>query len=99
MRLHHQRRHTGNKGRGHGRTGLHARTGTAANLDGGNVRTRCRNVRLGDAVRTVQATRGGGVRLIQLAVGHANRVAQVLAELQGQLTRIDLRGKALHLAL
>ena len=99
VRLHDQRRNTGNKGRGHGRTGLHARTGAATNLDGGNVRARCRNVRLGDAVRTVQAARGGGVRLIQLAVGHANRVAQVLAELQGQLTRINLRGKALHLAL
>ena len=99
VRLHDQRRNTGNKGRGHGRTGLHARTGAATNLDGGNVRARCRNVRLGDAVRTVQATRGGGVRLIQLAVGHADRVAQVFAELQGQLTRINLRGKALHLAL
>ena len=99
VRLHHQRRNTRHKRRGHGRTGLHGRLGTAANQDRGNVRARCRNVRLRDAVRTVQTARGRGVRLVQLAVLHANRLAQVLAQLQGQVARINLGGEALHLAL
>ena len=47
----------------------------------------------------MHTARGRGVRLIQLAVGHANRLAQVLAELQGQVARINLGGEALHLAL
>ena len=99
VRLHNQRRNTRHERRGHGRTGLHGRLGTATNQDRGNVRARCRNVRLRDAVRAVHTARGRGVRLIQLAVLHANRLAQVLAELQGQVARINLGGEALHLAL